>query len=140
MADLTRLDRNAPWVETARAIEQDGAVIVEDFLSREFLRQLNHELDPIIESEQPGSASVVQRRQAFHGERTKRACGLAARSPAFVELMLHPGLERYADHFLLTHADEYWLNTGQLMVVGAGEPAQVIHRDDGNWPFFPVAQ
>ncbi len=136
MVALKRLDANAAWAEMAHAIEQDGAVIVEGFLTPAFLDQLNGELDSIIESEPPGSTSVVQRRQAFHGERTKRACGLAARSPAFVELMLHPGLECYADHFLLTHADEYWLNTGQLMVVGGGEPAQVIHRDEGNWPYF----
>jgi ectoine hydroxylase-related dioxygenase (phytanoyl-CoA dioxygenase family) len=39
-----------------------------------------------------------------------------------------------ADHFLLPHCGSYCLNTGQLMEIGPGEPAQVLHRDDLNWP------
>jgi ectoine hydroxylase-related dioxygenase (phytanoyl-CoA dioxygenase family) len=73
----------------------------------------------------------------FHGRNTKRLCGLAARSPSFVEVLLEPLPLAVADHFLLPNCGEYWLNTGQLMIVGPGEPAQFLHRDEANWPHFP---
>ena len=55
-----------------------------------------------------------------------RFTGLAARSDAFVEhALLNPVLLAVADALLLPHAADYWLNTGQVMAVGPGEPAQV---------------
>ena len=31
-------------------------------------------------------------------------------------------------------ADDYWLNTGQLICIGPGESPQMLHRDELNWP------
>jgi ectoine hydroxylase-related dioxygenase (phytanoyl-CoA dioxygenase family) len=45
-----------------------------------------------------------------------------------------PVLLAVADALLLSSASDYWLNTGQVMAVGPGEPAQYLHRDEGNWP------
>ena len=118
-------------------IEADGAVIIDALLSREDVRRLSAELRPYIDAEPPGSRSNAMHHRLFHGRNTKRVCGLCAKSDAFVELMLHPHLLAYADRFLKPNADEYWLNTSQLMVVGPGEPAQFLHRDEANWPHFP---
>ena len=114
----------------------DGAAVVANFLGKQSLAQLNSEFNILIANESPGSQSTGVARQRFHGKCTKRVCGLAAKSSGFVDLMLRPELRAYSDHFLLKEAEDYWLNTGQLMVVGPGEPAQIIHRDEGNWPYF----
>lgn len=119
------------------AIDRDGGAIVVDFLAPELLERLNRELDAHVEAQRPGSASESPLWQVFHGRNTKRLCGLAARSPAFVDVMLDPLLGAYADHALLPNCGGYWLNTSQMMVIGPGEPAQFPHRDLGNWPHFP---
>ncbi|HYL60293.1 MAG TPA: phytanoyl-CoA dioxygenase family protein [Candidatus Acidoferrales bacterium] len=144
---LATPDGNAPPLVTLPAdspaqcifdlVEADGGVIVRDFLSRDLLRRLQSELRPFVEGSVPGSKEPDRVWHQFHGTRTKRFCGLAAKSPAFVELLLDPTLKAYADHFLLPRCGSYWLNTSQMMVVGPGEPAQFLHRDSANWPHFP---
>ena len=134
---LVTLRPDAPIERILAVIEADGGVIVRDFLAPNLLRRLQSELQPFVEGSAPGSRESHPGFQTFHGAMTKRFCGLAAKSPAFVELMLDSTLKLYADHFLLPRCGSYWLNTGQMMVVGPGEPAQYLHRDSANWPHFP---
>jgi ectoine hydroxylase-related dioxygenase (phytanoyl-CoA dioxygenase family) len=74
-----------------------------------------------------------QRTTEFWGEQTKRFTRLAARAPAFAELLDHELMHSWAGRAL---QEGYWLNTGQAMIVGPGEKAQVLHRDLGLWPMF----
>jgi len=137
MSKLQRFDPGAQNDWIFDAVAHDGAAIVEDVLSRPMLGALRTELGPDIEEGRAGSLAQSQRVQNFHGRNTKRICSLARRSQAFVELMLHPLLLGFADRFLLPACRDYWLNTGQLMIVGPGEPAQRLHDDEGNWPYLP---
>ena len=117
------------------AIESDGAVIVRDLVAPDAVKQLNADLDEAIEATAPGSRSGIRKWEDFHGANTIRFCGLAARSRTFVtEVLLNPLLLAWADGALLPHCTDYWLNTSQMMIVGPGEPAQRLHRDEGNWP------
>lgn len=134
---LATLSSDTPMPQVIGAIEADGGVIVRDFLSPDLLRRLQDDLRHFVEDHAPGSREANPGWQFFHGPRTKRFCGLAAKSPAFVDLLLDARLKEYADHFLLPNCGQYWLNTGQMMVVGPGEPAQLLHRDSANWPHFP---
>jgi len=136
-AKLVSLAPDAPIKDAIKLVESDGGVIIRDFLSRDLLDRLRTELRPFVESGTPGSKEPNQLWNVFHGARTKRFCGLAAKSQAFVELLMNPALKAYADYFLLPRCGSYWLNTGQMMVIGPGEPAQMLHRDSANWPYFP---
>lgn len=117
-------------------LADDGAVIVESFLSPDLLRRLNEELDVLIERASPGSRSDDALWQMFHGANTKRFTRLAALCPSFWEILRQPLLRAAADALLLPSCGKYWMNTAQMMVVGPGEPAQFLHRDQDNWPFF----
>ena len=134
---LSTLSADTPIEHIVAIIERDGGVIVADFLTSEMLFRLNTELNSYVEACSPGSRSERRLWKRFHGHNTKRFCGLAAKSETFVTLLLHPTLQAYADHFLLPHCGSYWLNTAQMIVVGPGEPQQMIHRDEANWPHFP---
>jgi ectoine hydroxylase-related dioxygenase (phytanoyl-CoA dioxygenase family) len=134
---LVTLNPDSPMKRVLELVDADGGVIVRDFLSRDLLQRLQAELRAFVEESTPGSKEPDGIWQQFHGTRTKRFCGLAAKSPAFVELLLDPSLKAYADHFLLPRCGSYWLNTSQMMVIGPGEPAQFLHRDSTNWPHFP---
>ena len=135
MADLTTLGRDAALADIVAAIDADGGVIVTDLLPEPSRLQLIEDLAAAFDGTAPGSKSGIEHWEGFHGANTRRFCGLAARSDAFVEhALLNPTLLAVADHYLLEHASDYWLNTGQVMAIGPGEPAQYLHRDETNWP------
>ena len=115
------------------ALDADGGVIVRDFVAPDLLSRLNAQLEADVDETDPGSEYVREERRRFWGSQTKRLSRLAARAPAFVELLDHEFMHRWARHTL---AADYWLNTGQAMIVGPGEKAQVLHRDIGIWPFI----
>ncbi len=135
MANLTTLERGAALTDIVTVMDADGGVIVSDLLPETPRLQLIEDLATTFDKTVPGSKSGIEHWEGFHGANTRRFCGLAARSDAFVEhALLNPTLLAVADHYLLDHANGYWLNTGQIMAVGPGEPAQYLHRDETNWP------
>ncbi len=139
MADfeLVTLAPDTPHDEVFEIVSRDGGAIVESLLPKDLLERLNRELDREITAWEPGSRTGDPLMSAFHGRNTKRFCGLAARAPSFVEVILHPTMQAFADRALLPNCGSYWVNTTQMMVVGPGEPAQFLHRDEANWPHFP---
>ena len=85
MADLTTLGRDAALTEIVAAINADGGVIVKDLLPEESRLQLIEDLAAAFDETPPGSKSGMEHWEGFHGANTRRFCGLAARSDAFVE-------------------------------------------------------
>ncbi len=135
-ARLTTVARDTPIEQILEDIARDGAVIVSELIDPDTLARLNAELDQAIQATPPGSRTGDRMWELFHGRRTVRFTRLAARSASFLNLLLHPVMIAWADRALLPHCGSYWLNTGQMMVIGPGEPAQFLHRDQSNWPYF----
>ncbi len=135
MASLTTLGPDSCLADVVGAMDADGGVIVEGLLPEPARERIVEDLAATFEGTAPGSSSGIDQWETFHGANTKRFCGLAAHSDAFVEhALLNDTLLAVADHYLLPNAADYWLNTGQVMAVGPGEPAQYLHRDENNWP------
>ena len=135
MAELQVLERDAPLADVMAAYAADGGVIVRDLLSDDARRAIVDDLSAGLEDTAPGSKSGMDLWETFHGRNTVRFCGLAARSRAFVDhALLNPVFTAVTDELLLANGADYWLNTGQVMAIGPGEPAQYLHRDENNWP------
>ena len=135
MAELQVLERDAPLADVMAAYEADGGVIVRDLLSDDARRAIVDDFSAGLEDTAPGSKSGMDLWETFHGRNTVRFCGLAARSRAFVDhALLNPVFTAVTDELLLANGADYWLNTGQVMAIGPGEPAQYLHRDENNWP------
>ena len=116
-------------------LTQDGAVIVENALSPAQLAALNGELDTALEGIAPGLRHPTEEFFVdFYGKKTIRLDGLPARSRTFWSIMESSFMTRVADHLLLDNCDDYLLNTGQLIQIGPGEKAQMLHRDEDAWP------
>jgi len=130
---LQSFAHDAAFDSIMAGLAADGGVIVRDFIDQDLLGRLNAQLQAHVERTDAGSQHVQAERQRFWGDRTKRFSRLAARAPAFVELLEHELMHRWARHTL---AADYWLNTGQAMIVGPGEREQVLHRDIGIWPYI----
>lgn len=126
---LTRKeDLGAIWSE----IDEQGGVIIDDFLEEAVLEQLRADYLPTIAAHQPGAATGHNFWKDFHGTVTKRITGLAELSTAWGDLLCDPIYKGMADHYL--GEDNYYLNTGQLICIGPGETPQLLHRDELNWP------
>jgi ectoine hydroxylase-related dioxygenase (phytanoyl-CoA dioxygenase family) len=113
----------------AEIIKRDGAVIVDNVLSRDAMDEVAGELRPFIDLTPFGPDD-------FSGRRTRRTGGLVARSPLCRDLVMHP-LVLGTTSKLLEHATSYQLHLTQVIAIGPGEPAQTIHRDQWAFDFFP---
>lgn len=133
MTALQHLAATAAHADVLSALDQDGAVIVEDLLAPELLSAFRHDMEHVAASFNPGTRGGGDNVQRFWGGATKRFTRLAARSNAFAEILLHPTMLAVADALLLPSCGSYWMNTGQMMIIGPGEPTQVLHRDADNW-------
>ncbi len=132
MPELEHLPRHADPAEIWSAIDKQGGVIVDGFLSDDLLGRMRAELMPLVDEHRPGVAGGSEFWEAFHGTETKRVTGLAGRSEAWCELLCDPVYRAMGDHYL--GADNYYLNTGQLICIGPNETPQLLHRDELNWP------
>jgi ectoine hydroxylase-related dioxygenase (phytanoyl-CoA dioxygenase family) len=130
---LQHLDAPAADADVLAALDRDGAVIVEGLLDADLLARFRNDMEEAAASFEPGTRTGGATVQRFWGSATKRFTRLAARSTAFTEILLHPTMLAVADALLLPNCGSYWMNTGQMMIIGPGEPAQVLHRDADNW-------
>jgi ectoine hydroxylase-related dioxygenase (phytanoyl-CoA dioxygenase family) len=76
---------------------------------------------------------------AFYPGHTQRVTALVARSPRVRDLILHPTVTAVCDHFLgPTAPDGYQLHVTAALNVGPGARAQVLHREEDPFSFFPL--
>jgi ectoine hydroxylase-related dioxygenase (phytanoyl-CoA dioxygenase family) len=124
-------DASADEVETA--LRSAGCVVVERLLSDAFVDAVNAELDPYVAATAVGADD-------FAGVNTKRTGALLARSPGFREMAIHPTVTGALDRVLADHATSYQLHLTQVIEIGPGSPAQLVHRDQWAFDFFPFPQ
>jgi hypothetical protein len=135
MAGLSRLSSDAVAGDVVTALEHDGGVIVENFLSRETLEGLRRDLLPLLERQATG-------RDGFAGFKTRRLGALFAHTRHCVEIATHPLYLEPAGHFLcrprdlwvggdrLSLAADVRIGVTQAIQLAPGQGAQPLHRDD----------
>ncbi len=131
LRELQRFCVVSPFDDIMSAIAADGCAIVENFISPDLVSRLTSQLAGDATNIAPGAERVSTEMLQFWGSQTKRFTRLTARAPAFAELLDHDLMHAWARSAL---EGDYWLNTGQAMIVGPGEKQQVLHRDIGIWP------
>lgn len=134
MVQLQHVTRADGGEAVLAALDADGAVVVRDMVPPDTLRRFRADMEAHATGHRAGSLADSTIVQKFWGANTKRFTRLAHRSPAFVDILTDPLYLDVADRVLLPQASDYWMNTGQMMIIGPGEPAQWLHRDAENWP------
>jgi ectoine hydroxylase-related dioxygenase (phytanoyl-CoA dioxygenase family) len=140
MSAVVTVESTAPIGEILGVMERDGAVIVANLLSSDLVQRLRNDLDTVTQNMHVGTRSGDPIVEKFWGTNTKRFGRLAQRSSAFIEVLTHPLMTAISNELLLDNAVDWWLNSAQMMVIGPGENAQVLHRDVNNWPFFETPE
>jgi len=135
MADLQRIPVDGAADDVVAALERDGGVIIEDFLSETTLAGLRHDLMPLLERQSTG-------RDGFSGFKTRRLSALFAHTRHCVEIATHPLYLKPAEHFLckprdvwvggdrLSLAADIRIGVTQAIQLAPGQGAQPLHRDD----------
>jgi hypothetical protein len=126
---IPRFSAPVPPEKVAAALAEQGVAIVERLEPPARLAGALAEMAPWVEATPTGS-------DGFAGRRTRRTGGLIARSPICRELVAHPFVLDVVGR-VLGHASNFQLHLTQLIAIGPGEPAQLIHRDQWAFDFFP---
>ena len=126
---IPRLPSTASGDEVAAALAAEGCAVVERVVPPALLDQARAELAPWREATPAGSDD-------FSGRRTRRTGGLIARSATCRDLVMHP-LVIGAVGKVLSHVASFQLHLTQVIAIGPDEPAQIIHRDQWAFDFFP---
>jgi ectoine hydroxylase-related dioxygenase (phytanoyl-CoA dioxygenase family) len=137
-AALRHLRASDPLDELDAVLEEDGAVVVENFLPPETVAALNAEIDAYVAAADPAMRHLNPAIEWFHGSRTRHVAALAGKSRTFVdEVMLHPIFLGLSDRVVLPQCAEYVLNLGHVIERGPGAEQQLLHRDEYTWVNVP---
>ena len=126
MTPLQHLPADAESSAIVAAVQQDGAVILEDVLTEGFIAALREETDPYMEHTSNGE-------DHFAGHHTTRTGGLLVRSKKCRELIEHQTILNPCNEFLAPYCERVQLHLTQIIRIRAGETAQTIHRDRWAW-------
>jgi ectoine hydroxylase-related dioxygenase (phytanoyl-CoA dioxygenase family) len=115
--------------EIAAILREDGCVIISGLAAPELIDQVTAELAPYIEANPGGNSE-------FLGHSTRRVGALIARSPSSRSLVTHPTILDTLDLVLGDHGSTFQIDLTQLVDIGPGEPAQMLHRDQWSFDHF----
>ncbi len=120
---------SATATDIAAALRADGAAIVDRLLDDELVDRVLNETEPHLAATAPGG-------DGFSGRRTRRTGSLISRSAAARELAAHRTVLGVCDEILGKNSSTYQLHLTQVIDIGPGEPAQMLHRDHWAWDAF----
>ena len=126
MTQLQHLPADTESSAIVAAVQQDGAVILDDVLSEGFIAALREETDPYMEHTSNGE-------DHFAGHHTTRTGGLLVRSEKCRELIEHDTILNPCNEFLAPYCERVQLHLTQIIRIRPGETAQTIHRDRWAW-------
>jgi ectoine hydroxylase-related dioxygenase (phytanoyl-CoA dioxygenase family) len=139
---LQSIASDASTTEILEIVERDGGVILKNFLTPDQIERFNADVEPAMQKLAPGSKHENELVQAFHGANTKRLTNLVTLSPTFRnEIIDHDLVHGLCDAVFLEESGTYWMTTAQVIEIGPGNDAQMLHRDLENWyPFIGMGK
>ncbi len=114
-------------------LEQDGAAIVDGFVSDAWLAEFNAAVQTSVDHYTPYDYGEPEAEE-FLGRQTVRLNGLLNKAPNYIDLISDERLLTVMDHFLGPQCGQYRLNSSEVIEIHRGETAQELHWDDVIWP------
>jgi hypothetical protein len=109
--------------DVARRLMDDGYVVVTGMMAPSDVRAARADLDRVLQTTKTG-------RNSFEGYDTQRIYALFAKTRTFDQAATDPLLLGVLDQVL----GHYQLSAPVGICIGAGEKAQILHRDDSVYP------
>lgn len=122
-----------------QTLREAGALIIEGLLSKDIVWNLNNELDKPLEGTTAGSKHDVDMIKDFHGTNTKRLTNITTHSKIFRHQVLENDLvHEVCERVFHEDSGTYWMGAGQVIQIEPGNKAQVLHRDQSQYPIFDL--
>jgi ectoine hydroxylase-related dioxygenase (phytanoyl-CoA dioxygenase family) len=115
--------------DVAAALFEYGCVVVDDVAEAAALDAFWSEIEPFVSATPTGPDD-------FSGRNTRRTGGLIGRSRAVRDFVTHP-LAVDAAKAVMSDGTSIQVHLTQVISIGPGEPAQIVHRDQWAFDFFP---
>lgn len=126
MAKLKHFDSTVDVKTITDTLEKDGALILDNVVSADFLAALRAETDPYMEATSNGADD-------FGGRLTTRTGGLVMRSEKCRALVMDERILEPCNAFLAPYCEKVQLHLTQIIRIRGGQTAQPIHRDRWAW-------
>ena len=126
MPDLKHFPVGTDVETISKVLDEDGALILDNVISEDFIRELRRETDPYMDGTDNGVDD-------FTGLKTTRTGGLLMRSEKCRELIGHSDILSYSKSFLAPYCERVQLHLTQIIRIRPGETVQPIHRDKWAW-------
>ena len=125
--------------EIVRSLIRAGGCIVRAMVGSEDLAQIEKDVRPLLDADKPWTGS-------YFPPETRRAGGLACKSPTFLKAIIQSSLYQEVCTELVTSRVKNWygneafenvsapqMNSAFAISIGPGATPQGLHRDDGNY-------
>lgn len=126
MAELKHFPANVDKQTIVDVLNEDGALILDEVVSADFIAALRNETDPYMDATTNGNDN-------FAGHKTTRTGGLMLRSEKCRELIADKRILEPCNDFLSPFCERVQLHLTQIIRIRGGETAQAIHRDRWAW-------
>ncbi len=134
---VPHLSRSDSTDDIVGALDDAGAVIIDDLIDPAEVAAITSEVRPYLEAADPEMTHINEVLQTFFAG-VRNVTGLAARSSTFVNsVLLNPALLGPAETILGPNCASLSLNVAHLMVREPGAEQQWLHRDQNVWSFVP---
>jgi ectoine hydroxylase-related dioxygenase (phytanoyl-CoA dioxygenase family) len=138
MATVKRFELGVDLDDLLKALDEDGAVIVDGLLTQDVVDKVNAEVEEAVTAEAAHPPMFNPVLEAFHGPHTRHVPGMPGVSPTFaVDVMCHPVYLGLAEAILGPNCADFQLNLGHLLQRGPGSDEQMLHRDELVWSDVP---
>ncbi len=129
MTMIKHLNAKTSYKEIIKILNSDAALIIDNLISKDKVKQIKEELEPYLSSSESGKSE-------FSGLNTRRIGALIARSPSCRDLATNELINQIASSFLGPFCDDYQINLTQAVSIGPNEKPQILHRDRGMYGGF----
>jgi len=126
MTEIKHFSSKTDAKTIAEVLSEDGALIIDNVVSSDFIAELRSETDPYMNHTSNGE-------DPFAGFNTTRTGGLLIRSEKCRELIEHSTIGEPCREFLAPFCERVQLHLTQIIRIRPGETAQAIHRDRWAW-------
>ncbi|KIW90106.1 uncharacterized protein Z519_09537 [Cladophialophora bantiana CBS 173.52] len=131
---MQRVAQTTPVSEIGRIIQDDGAIVIKQFLSTDQTDCINEEQDPYLKALIP-SGQLVDMNEGiknFLGHNTKGLTDLLQLSKTLrAEVINDDLMHSISDEILGKQVGDYWMSTATMMEIEPGNPPQKLHRGFG---------
>ena len=126
MAELKHFAADVDKQTVVDTLQKDGALILDNVVSADFIAALRTETDPYMDA-------TLNGQDEFSGLKTTRTGGLMLRSEKCRALIADPRILQPCRDFLAPYCEQVQLHLTQIIRIRGGETAQAIHRDRWAW-------